>query len=815
VLQCSVYRTYKTSHLPFGLLSKQVVVLPNYNERDTDSSRRACPERSRRNQQNLLFLTQNIRFWNSAFRILLIGGYEKMVNELTYQQRLDLLHETKLKHTREKQETRGAMDHDDQGQVPLPPESTEIVEAISGSGEVIKDAVLKGFEIESNHPSGGFFGAKATGENFRKLLDAHPTYIDPVSSMVGVYMVNFNSYRKPGWNPDFDYSHLHEGHSKYKLNNGIGGLQHFCPDLSIGLELGWGGLLEKVNHYRGVNRQSSEFYDGLEEVILGVQGWMRRHADDARKKAELEKHPQLRENLNTMADICDKLVTEPPGTFREACQWLVFFQAVAKMYNGSGEWGQMDELLRPFYERDIAEGLLTDEEAIFHIACLLLTETAYIQLGGPDANGNDLTSPVSFLVLEAIHRLKIPANIAVRIGDNLNQELFNRGLEILFEDKMGFPKFLGDKPVTEGFMKNGYPIELARQRIYSGCHWLAIPGREYCMNDLIKIDLAVIFDVALKEMMSDNSVTPTVDELWNRFNHHFRCAVEVIAESIDFHLEHMHKVFPELLLDLFCYGPVEKGLDATNGGVEFYNICVDGSSLATVADSFAAIEQRIEKEKRLTWEEMMNYLETDWAGNDGERTRLMMKNIPRFGSGGSIADDWAVRISQKFTELVKEKPTPNGFNMIPGLFSWASVINFGKRLGATPDGRHAGEPVSHGPNPTPGFNSGNPGTPTQMVSAVAAVQPGYGNTAPLQLDLDPGIVDTEEGLDKVEAVIKSHFDLGGTLVNINVLDKDTILDAHKNPTKYPELIVRVTGFSAYFASLSEELRQYVVDRIVA
>ena len=191
-----------------------------------------------------------------------------------------------------------------------------------------------------------------------------------------------------------------------------------------------------------------------------------------------------------------------------------------------------------------------------------------------------------------------------------------------------------------------------------------------------------------------------------------------------------------------------------------------------------------------------------------------MRNVPRFGSGGSIADEWAVRISQTFTQFVKENPTPAGYNVIPGLFSWAKVIDYGRQLGATPNGRHAGDPVSHGPNPDPGFNEGNPGTPTQMAVAVAAVQPGYGNTAPLQLDMAPGLVDTEEGLAKIEALIKGHFELGGTLINMNVIGKEQILEANRDPSKYPDLIVRVTGFSAYFASLSKELRQYVVDRIV-
>ncbi|MGC9349345.1 MAG: pyruvate formate lyase family protein [Anaerolineae bacterium] len=737
---------------------------------------------------------------------------------LTYQQRLDILHETKVQQAQEMRELVGPYDHDEQGQVLPPRDLIEIKEAISGSGEVIKDAILKTFKPQSNHPSGGFFGPKAVGENFRRLLEIHPTYIDPVNSMAGRYMVNFNSYRKPGWNPDFDYSHLREYHERYHLRSGIGGLQHFCPDLEIGLELGWGGLLEKVRYYRGINPDpdTADFYDGLEDVILGIQDWIRRHAEEARRMAQEEDQPQLRENLETMADICRRQVTEPPQTLREACQWLTFFQAVAKMYNGSGEWGQLDELLRPYYEQDKEAGILTDDEAIFHIACLLLSETAYIQLGGPDFEGREKTSPVSFLILEAVHRLKVPANLAIRATD-ANPDLLRRGVEIQFEDKMGFPKFLGDRAVNEGFVKNGYPIELARQRIYAGCHWLAIPGREYTLNDIVKIDLARVFEVAFWEMMEEEAA-PGMEALWDRFETHLNRAVHVIGESVEFHLTHMPDVFPELVLDLFCYGPVEKGVDASDGvrkGVEFYNICTDGSSLATVADSFAALEQRVEREGRLSWEDVVRYLESDWDGVDGERTRLMMRNIRRYGSGGSRADAWAVQITENFSRLVRKESRSRGFTMIPGLFTWASQADFGRIVGATPDGRHAGDPVSHGPNPSPGFNKGKGGTPTQMVKAVASVQPGFGNTAPLQLDMEPYLAQDEGGLEKVEALIQSYFDLGGTLLNMNVVNKDMILAAHKDPSKYPDLIVRVTGFSAYFANLSEELRQLVVDRIVS
>jgi pyruvate-formate lyase len=266
-----------------------------------------------------------------------------------------------------------------------------------------------------------------------------------------------------------------------------------------------------------------------------------------------------------------------------------------------------------------------------------------------------------------------------------------------------------------------------------------------------------------------------------------------------------------MVLNLLCHGPIEKGRDVSHGGVEYYNMCVDGAGLATVADSFAALEQRVAKEQRLTWRELMRHLDNDFK--DAEHIRLMLRNIHRYGSGNSRGDHYAKKISRTFAGLVKEGPTPHGFNMIPGLFSWANTIGFGRSVGATPNGRHAYAPISHGASPDPGFVGA--GAPTAMATAVASVQCGYGNTAPMQLDMDPGIGYDEGGLEKVSALIKGHFDLGGTMINLNVLNNDQILAAHEDPSRYPDLVVRVTGFSAYFASLSREFRQLVVDRIIA
>jgi formate C-acetyltransferase len=735
--------------------------------------------------------------------------------DLTFAERIDMLRATKMRHTEEKWRVLGPMDMDDLPVILPPPGVRKVVRVISGSGLSIPDAVFSTFVPRSNHPSGGIFGARACGENFRALMDIHPTYVDPVSSLAGAYMAHFISCRNPGWNPDFDYSDLQPEQEKYRLHHGIGAVQHFCQDMTIGFGLGWGGIREKIRRFRDVNRdeEAQELYDGLEQMVLGIQSWIGRHAAAARALADGEERPQLQRNLLEIADINTRLVNDPPGTFREACQWMLWYQLAGKMYNMGGSLGRIDQFLYPFYRKDTDEGMLTDEEAIFHLACHFVMDTSYTQLGGPDAEGRDMTNPLSFLMLEVAHVLKVPVNVGVCVGKDVDPRLLGRGVEILFQDRTGIPKFLGVDRTSEGFARNGYPIALGRERAYSGCHWSAIPGREYTMNDCVKVNFAAVFDVAFHEMMTGPGTAPGVDELWDRFQRHLRRSVDVVARSLDFHIDHMYRVFPELHLDLLCHGPIEKGRDASHGGVEFTNLCVDGAGLATVADSFAALEQRVEREARMSWQEAIRLIDEDWPGAAGEKARLMMRHVPRYGSGGSRADAFGLSIARTFTSIVRSMKTPHGYNMIPGIFSWAATIAMGKDVGATPNGRRARDPISHGPNPDPGFR--RDAAPTALALAVASVQPGYGNTAPMQIELDPGLSRSAEDVRKVVDLIRTHFEMGGTQINMNILDRKAVLEAHRDPSTHPDLVVRVTGFSAYFASLSPEMRQIVVNRIIA
>ena len=737
--------------------------------------------------------------------------------EPTYDQRIAAMRETKNEHTDIKIEHFGYFDTDDHGYIPW-------LERVP-------------FEATSNHPDGGCYGIRCVGENFRRWLEVHPVYIHPASSVAGAWIrkgipgvCGWKPPLLPGeepepepeapqagptrWRPEDRIQHLAPLHETYNIYSpGIGASNHFGPDMSIGLDLGWGGLLEKIRFYRERNKPlDPDFYDGEEQLVLGVQTWIRRHVEKAREMAEAETNPVLKENLETMAEVNAWLIEGAPRTFREACQFLAWFQCVDRMWALGGAMDQLDELLLPFYQADIAAGRETDESIVWHLASLFFNDPHYSQIGGQAPDGRDLTSPVSFFVLDAMHKLRTPSNIALRVHGDMDRDLLRHAVRYIAEDGTGV-SFACSKGLDEGFARNGYPMPLARMRAKVGCNWTALPGIEYSLQDVTRVCLVTPMMIALDEMLDDESVPPSIENLWARYETHLRTAVETTKEGKAIHMERQSRNYPEIVLNLFSHGPIERGLDAANGGLDIINLAMDAIGLATAADSFAAMEQRVEAEGRLDWRELRDLLASDFE--DAEVARTMLASVPRYGRGGTRADDWALRIADLWDHLVRDTPTRNGYTVLPGLFSHGGTNKYGERVGATPNGRRAGEPLSHSADPDPGFAAAKLPAVTAKSGAVSRVQPRWGNTTPLQIELDQKLVSDLGGIEAIESLIMAHNQQGGTLINMNVVSKEMILEAHEDPSTHPDLMIRVTGYSAYFRSLSREYRQPIVDRILA
>lgn len=714
--------------------------------------------------------------------------------EFTYDKRIKLLRERKIAQTEEKARAGGANEDD--------------------YGLIVQDEFK--YELKPNHPNGSIYGYRAWTENYCAILDAHPLYCDPLDAFVGKGFLFLERLRPVTckWNPDYPFDDLKVLFDKYNVISGIDNCHHFTPDLEIGFELGWGGILDKLNNQKALHDESHhEFYDSEIAVVRAIIRFLHRMAEEIGELAEKEINPTLKANLREMSEMNNRIADAPPATFKEAIQWMCWFSMLSRTYNRGSAGGQLDEMLRPYYERDIVAGILTDDEAVFYLACLFLQDSRYFQLGGPDANGNDMTSKVSYLCLEAADKINIACNLTIRVHDKLDEEFFRKSVAYLFKNKQGWPRYSSDTALAEGFMRCGYPLQLARRRVAAGCHWMCIPGMEYTMNDTVKINLAKVFEVAYYDMM-DNSDEKSVDELWRLYKIHLKAAVDATGNGIMHHLKYQTKSQPELILNLFQHGLIEKGVNITDGGANYYNMCVDGSGIAVVADSFAACDQRIEKERKITFEELTAHMRSNYEDEDGEYIRQLMQNSERYCGGGSLGDDWAMRVSELYTELVRDLNSQHpGINFIPGFFSWSNTLGLGKTVSATPNGRKAFEAINHGANPNGGFR--RDGAVSAMCNSIGMIQPGYGNCAPVQLEFDPGIVNDDEGINKMVGMIRTIMNTGNTLLNINIIDAEKILEAHRDPFKYPDLVVRVTGFTAFFAMLSPEFRQLVVDRVTS
>lgn len=724
---------------------------------------------------------------------------EKIKVSPLYLTLIEELHKDKLEINDRKIARHGSIDIDDHGFIDFP--------EFHFKPDLCKDGLVHG-------------GANI-GRNLRRFLNEIPKYINRSSALATCWVGTLDRFVPLGIAEADRWTEFKEIISKYRITQaGFGGMNHLCPDMEIGLKLGWSGFLEKIQYYRKKNNPvDPDFYEGEEQLVLGILEWVKAHQELAEQLAEKETDPFRRENYKEIARINEALCHRAPETMREAVQFLAHFQSIDRTFCGGGALGALDTLLEEYFERDIEKGILTEEEAVWMIACLFFNDTHYTQIGGlTPAGDREVTSRLSFVILDAMHLLRIPTNLGIRVhapvpGQSEAAEiLLKRSVEYTIEDGYGVCYSL-EKGIAEGFARNGFPVELGRMRVKCGCNWVAIPGREYPLQDVTRVNMAVALHYALEDLEVDGEYS--MEYLWERFCEHLNIMVDCIKRGYDKHYEVMQRNMPEIVLNLFMHGPIERGLNCSSGGVDILNLNIDGIALATVADSFAAIEQRVVEEGKISWESLFTLLHTDYEG--AERERLMLKNIRRYGSPDSRAEAWAVRIRDYYVKVCKESPTPKHHLMIvPGMFSHGDVYAYGKNLEATPNGRFTGEPISHSSEPDPGFARGiDTFSPALKANAVAATQSGYGNSAPLHLDIDKGLVENEGGVDALVALIHAHEQAGGTLINMNCVSREKLLKAHEDPKSYPDLVVRVTGYSAFFASLSKEYRQQIIDRFLA
>jgi formate C-acetyltransferase len=199
-------------------------------------------------------------------------------------------------------------------------------------------------------------------------------------------------YRSGSFEKLYPYDDLKPEQQKYGINCGIGADAHFACDYRIGLRLGFGGLLTKIEACRRRNPAKAEFYLAEEITVRSIVAFIDRHIEEIRRLLAVETRPELLESLREMLRVNQAVRLSPPESFHEACQWISWFSVVSRIYDRDGAGCNLDVLLYPYYKRDVERGTLDDEGAVFLLANLLLIDTHYHQLSGADDNGNDLTN---------------------------------------------------------------------------------------------------------------------------------------------------------------------------------------------------------------------------------------------------------------------------------------------------------------------------------------------------------------------------------------------------------------------------------------
>ncbi|MBP3871493.1 MAG: glycyl radical protein [Faecalicoccus sp.] len=595
-----------------------------------------------------------------------------------------------------------------------------------------------------------------------------------------------------------------------------------------------------------------QFYKAVLIVIEAVKNFAHRYAELAREKAQ-SADTLRRIELLKIADICDRVPYEPANSFHEAVQSTWFIQLILQIEsNGhSLSYGRFDQYVYPYFKKDMEENKITEEEAVELLTNLWIKTLTInkvrsqahtfssagspmyqnVTVGGQTPDGKDAVNRLSFLVLKSVGQTRLPQpNLTVRYHRNINQAFMDEALEVL-KLGTGMPAFNSDEVIIPSFIEKGVKKEDAYNYSAVGCVETAVPGKwgyrctgmSYLnfprvliaiMNNGIDMTSGVRF-VTDRGNFRDMESFEQLMEAWDKGIREMTRASVVIENAVDIASE---KEVPDILCSTLTQDCLGRGKTIKEGGAIYDYISGLQVGIADMADSLAAIKKLVFDDHKLTQDELMTALETDFAGENGERIRHMLINdAPKYGNDDDYADQMIVDAYASYIDEMKKYPnTRHGRGPIGGIrYAGTSSIsaNVGQGFGtmATPNGRHAHDPLAEGCSPAHSMDKHGPTAVFKSVSKL----PTHEITGGVLLNqkVTPAMLSTEENTKKLEMIIRTFFNrLEGYHVQYNVVDKATLLDAQAHPEKHKDLIVRVAGYSAFFNVLSKATQDDIIGR---
>lgn len=614
--------------------------------------------------------------------------------------------------------------------------------------------------------------------------------------------------------------------------------------------LGAAGKIEKHDTDAG---KKQDFYTALDICILAFSDFIRRYARLAENMAAEERSSARREELLQIGEICDNIATEAPSDFREALQLTWFVQLVLQIEsNGhSVSLGRMDQYLYPFYIKDLQSGLITEGTALELLENMWLkllsinkirswSHTRFsaggplyqnVTIGGQTIDGKDAVNELSFLILDSVGRMKLTQpNLSVRYHKNINPAFLEQCIDVISKG-FGMPAFNNDEIVIPSLIGLGVSREDAFNYSAIGCIEISVPGKwgYRCTGmsflNMMRVLLAAMND-GLDTMTGKTFFKGTgnfeefqsFDDMMNAWKHQIKLFTRATIEidtAVDQALEEM---VPDILCSAFVDDCIARGKTIKEGGSVYDYISGLQVGIANLGNSLAAIKKLVFEEKKIGKELLMQNLRNNFEGTGGEKIRqILLNHAPKFGNDDDYVDKLLVEAYNYYIEELPGYHTtrhgrgPIGCGYYAGTSSISANVPSGAVVPATPDGRKAFTPVAEGCSPTSGTDILGPTAVFKSVSKLPTAKITGGVL--LNQKLAPSALSGKIQKQKLISLISTFFSmLHGWHVQYNIVSRDTLLAAKKNPEDYRDLVVRVAGYSAFFTTLSPDTQDDIIAR---
>lgn len=660
--------------------------------------------------------------------------------------------------------------------------------------------------------SGYAYDAKNFAVDYAFFLDHSPVAIHPYERITGEFYWQLDEARF------FKYPEENQELGFKARTVGAGGMSftHTCPDLSIGLKLGWTGLLDKIRFYKEKyeafdNKQSVAYLEAAEIVCESVIRYIKRYAEKAQELADKEIGIVLKETYRIVAQNCLDLSSKAPTSFIEAVQWINFFQIAERIIGHGNGYGRLDLLLIDFYRNDLEKGLITKDTARDLIAELYLKYGGnYFSFGGRNEDLKDATNEVSWIGVEAYDMLGGYNQLGVMWHSDIDKDFWQYACDVVGRHGCGAPTLVNYDVMRASELRSGYKEADAWNIAYSGCQWYCSVGKEYSdqdTNSLVLLQpLQQTFDYA-----ETNQIT-CWDEFYGKFSEKLDITIDALVDFKNNTYKWQPKVWPEIVTSFCMHGPIENGRDVTDVRAVANNYTsVNVLGVPNVADSLFAIRELVFKHKRYTLHELHEALQSNWAGKEIMRQEFL--NLPKFGNDIDSVDTLTIELATLVREKLENRHNMKGFHFRPSLFQFMGHTYAGPMLGATADGRKAEEPLAHGMNPMHGRNK--EGILPTMRSFTKLNYAEYQGGS-FQIELHPSFFpDVIPRGSFVGAFADHFFESGGVQINLNVVDSQTLKDAMHHPDKeeYKNIVVKVTGYSAHFVFMDRQFQEEFIQRV--